>query len=457
MKRKKQCCSDSSYGLSKSPYAKFRKDTIYYEFDEVVVFVFKTFISTLRVAAFHLAVPVVSDECREENIQSPLVIQKRIEETANMYLKNTATHISFCDNLSLFLTALLVQTNEMRDAIEKCGDDIEKVHIDEIMNASGIDRCLISALSYYHRAFDSEYLTRSSDEIKHICPTITHFTIDSQFFVETICGIVLTTYLGVFRTIPLYRPLPESVKDDLCACIFPIFAELNYDRDDFASVIDYLKRSRESNQKKMQLACRYSQISNVVIAYLNERYNAALEEGGVEADKFVSEDDTESLMNSYLEELRKEQKKTKNLENIIENIKNNSDMYFEVLNNNLRGVTEKTKSHIRQNFKQSIKYADHYLMNVVSNGCKEKLSQLLDKLEMFRVVGDSENREADVYHFDLEKWDKKQIYSIFKDIRSCLIISKCKLGDYLMKNTNIMDNPRKPYKKTSLNTILNQI
>ena len=147
--------------MSKSPYAKFRKDTIYYEFDEVVVFVFKTFISTLRVAAFHLAVPVVTDECREENIQSPLVIQKRIEETANMYLKNTATQISFCDNLTLFLSTLLVQTNEMRDAIEKCGDDIEKVHVDEIMNASGFNGCLISALSYYHRAFDSDFLTCS--------------------------------------------------------------------------------------------------------------------------------------------------------------------------------------------------------------------------------------------------------------------------------------------------------
>ena len=47
---------------------------IYYEYDDMVRFVFKAFFSAMKLAAMHLAMPIVRDECHEKKQDSPVII-----------------------------------------------------------------------------------------------------------------------------------------------------------------------------------------------------------------------------------------------------------------------------------------------------------------------------------------------------------------------------------------------
>jgi hypothetical protein len=87
---------------------------IYYEYDDMVRFVFKAFFSAMKLAAMHLAMPIVRDECHEKKQDSPIIILRRVEQTANQYLLETMHHGYICEALSYHLSALLVQTYEMR-------------------------------------------------------------------------------------------------------------------------------------------------------------------------------------------------------------------------------------------------------------------------------------------------------------------------------------------------------
>jgi len=90
---------------------------------------------------------------------------KRVEQTANQYLLETIQHGYVCEALSYHLSALLVQTYEMLDAEDKCGGDIEKLHIDRIMDTSGFEDCVLDALRYYHYMFEDDLLPSSSEEL----------------------------------------------------------------------------------------------------------------------------------------------------------------------------------------------------------------------------------------------------------------------------------------------------
>lgn len=450
MKSIDECTPDSPYELYDSPYALFRGDKIYYEYDDVVRFVFKAFFSALKLAATHLATPIVTDECLENSQDSPMIILRRIEHTANQYLKETMHHEYASEALSYHLAALLVQTNEMRDATERCGGDIEKLQIDKIMDSSGFRDCIVDALRYYLYLFENDFLPCSSEELKLIRPTTTHYTIDYSPFVTTLCGIVVYTYFDIFKIYPLYHPLHDEVKDALCACLFPLFAELHYECEDLDCLLELLKNSRHSNKYKMELTCRYPQIAKEVVNYLEELYNEALRGNSEEDDKFVTDNDTESQLQSYLKELQEERDKAKDLQTRLDDAKKSIESLVGCL------FKEKNVSDVIDRFannSQSLqdKYKNHYLMTVVQEGKSDKLSSLLEKLEKFRVDDYHQNVEIDEYVFDFSKWQKSQIYNVLKEIRPCLGITRNSLGEYLLAHTNLGKTKR------SLGTILNQL
>ena len=457
MKSLDECTPDSSYELYDSPYVEFRGDMIYYEYDDMVRFVFKAFFSAMKLAAMHLAMPIVRDECHEKKQDSPIIILRRVEQTANQYLLETMHHGYICEALYYHLSALLVQTYEMLDAEEKCGGDIEKLHIDRIMDNSGFEDCVTDALRYYHFMFEDDLLPSSSEELKLIKPTTTHYTIDYPYLVTTLCGIVIYTYFDIFKIYPLYSPLHDEVKDALCACIFPILAELHYEAEDLDYIQEILNNAKHSNKYKMELACRYPQVAEVAIKYIEECYSEALKEGkSKEMEKFFSDYDPESLMESYLQELREERAKRINAQNKLDEMIKLSAPFVRYLKNmegfaDIMSICENQHQQVRD------KYQHHFLVKYAHDEYKDKVLHLLEKLEKFRVEGKNINGVLDKYEFDLSKWQKKQIFAVCKDIRSCLSIGKNAFGQYLLDNTNLGNDTNTPNKSITLNTILNQI
>jgi NADH:ubiquinone oxidoreductase subunit E len=103
------------------------------------------------------------------------------------------------------------------------------------------------------------------------------------------------------------------------------------------------------------------------------------------------------------------------------------------------------------------KYQNHFLIKYAHEECKDKVLHLLEKLERFRIEEGNVNDVIDQYEFDLARWQKKQIFTVCKEIRSCLSIGKNAMGQYLLNNTNLGKDCNNPNKSISLNTILNQI
>lgn len=457
MKSIDECTPDNSYELYDSPYVEFRGDMIYYEYDDMVRFVFKAFFSAIKLAAMHLAMPIVRDKCHEKNQDSPIIMLRRVEHTANQYLMETMQHGHVFEALSYHLSALLVQTYQMREAEEKCGGDIEKLHINKIMDTSGFEDCVLDALQYYHYLFEENLLPSSYEELKLIRPTTTHYTIEYPYLVTILCGIVIYTYFDIFKIYPLHAPLHDEVKDALCACIFPILAELHYEGEDLDRIQELLKNSKHSNKYKMELACRYPQIAEVVIKYIEKCYSEALKEGkSKEMEDFFADYDPESLMESYLQELREERSKRINAQNKLEEMIKISAPFVRYLKNmdgfaDIMSLCENQHQQVRD------KYQNHFLLKYAHEEYKDKILHLLEKLEKFRVEGRDVNGALDKYEFDLAKWQKKLIFAVCKDIRSCLCIGKKALGQYLLDNTNLGKDSNNPNKSITLNTILNQI
>lgn len=67
MKSLDECTPASFYELYDSPYVEFRGDLIYYEYDDMVRFVVKAFFSAMKLAAMHLAMPIVEDDTRDRH------------------------------------------------------------------------------------------------------------------------------------------------------------------------------------------------------------------------------------------------------------------------------------------------------------------------------------------------------------------------------------------------------
>ena len=457
MKSLDECTPDNSFELYDSPYVEFRGDMIYYEYDDMVRFVFKAFFSTMKLAAMHLAMPIVKDECHEKEQYSPIIIQRRAEYTANQYLLETMKHGYVCEALSYHLSALLVQTYEMLEAEDKCGGDIEKINIDRIMDSSGFEGSLLDALHYYRDTFEDDLLPDSSEELELIRPTTTHYTIDYPYLVTTLCGIVIYTYLDVFKIYPLYTPLHNEVKDALCACMFPLLAELHYEAEDLDCILELLKNSKQSNKYKMELACRYPQIAEVAIKYIEACYGEALKEGkSNEMQEFFSDYDPESLVESYLQELREERFKRINAQNKLDEMIKISAPFVRYLKN-MEGFADIISICNNQHQQVRDKYQNHFLIKYAHEECKDKVLHLLEKLERFRIEEGNVNDVIDQYEFDLSRWQKKQIFTVCKEIRSCLSIGKNAMGQYLLNNTNLGKDCNNPNKSISLNTILNQI
>ena len=162
------------------------------------------------------------------------------------------------------------------------------------------------------------------------------------------------------------------------------------------------------------------------------------------------------LMESYLQELREERAKRINAQNKLDEMIKLSAPFVRYLKNmegfaDIMSICENQYQQVRD------KYRNHFLLKCAHEEYKDKVHHLLEKLEKFRVEGKDVNESLDKYDFDLAKWQKKQIFAICKDIRSCLSIGKNALGQYLLDNTNLGKDSNNPQKSITLNTILNQI
>ena len=80
---------------------------------------------------------------------------------------------------------------------------------------------------------------------------------------------------------------------------------------------------------------------------------------------------------------------------------------------------------------------NHYLMQYVYKDSCFRLIELLCKLEKYRLKG-SFNR-MDSYIFDLENFYKRDIYSLWCEILTCLNMKKRGLARYLKENTNLAE------------------
>lgn len=106
---------------------------------------------------------------------------------------------------------------------------------------------------------------------------------------------------------------------------------------------------------------------------------------------------------------------------------------------------------------QSIPQKEHQIMKWACEKYKDKVRLLLEQLENFRDERSSVNEEIDKYEFNLKVYKKKQIFVVFKEMRSCLNIGKREFGQYLLDNTNLGVNTYSSGKRITLNVILNQI
>ena len=126
----------------------------------------------------------------------------------------------------------------------------------------------------------------------------------------------------------------------------------------------------------------------------------------------------------------------------------------------LRGSVEKDHTSFENEKKQQSpgeRYNNYFLLKYVKEGCKDKVLSLLEELERFRVEGSRTDEKIDHYEFDLKKWQKKQIYAVFKNVRICLSIKKNELGQYLLDHTNLGIDLNDSKKSININTLLNQI
>ena len=91
---------------------------------------------------------------------------------------------------------------------------------------------------------------------------------------------------------------------------------------------------------------------------------------------------------------------------------------------------------------------NHYLLQYAYKDSCFRLIGLLCQLEKYRLKGSF--KQMDYYTFDLDSFYKKDIYSLWREILTCLDMKKKGLAKYLKENTNLAE-------VDSFNTICNNL
>ncbi len=259
--------------LRKSSYVIIdSSDNIIYDFDEVVRFVIRSYFSAMYVAASWIAGDAIQQKSPHLLKDSIVFHQKEIERITYHLLANSIDiNKSIEEKLRGYISNLLCTTNELRHQLKDFPDVLpNESDVSKWMETFGLNKTIRKTIDYYFDRFNKSLPIDSLDEVSNYVKPKSGYHINSRYisqalpliFFDTIC-MFLSDNARVWLSVEM-----KSMVSDLIA---NMFAEIHYIKEDLQYVENEISMSH-NNRNKIEIACRYPQVSCDVIRLMEDFY-----------------------------------------------------------------------------------------------------------------------------------------------------------------------------------------
>jgi len=259
--------------LRKSSYVIIdSSDNIIYDFDEVVRFVIRSYFSAMYVAASWIAGDAIQQKSPHLLKDSIVFHQKEIDRITYHLLANSIDiNKSIEEKLRGYISNLLCTTNELRHQLKDFPDVLpNESDVSKWMETFGLNKTIRKTIDYYFDRFNKSLPIDSLDEVSNYVKPKSGYHINSRYisqalpliFFDTIC-MFLSDNARVWLSVEM-----KSMVSDLIA---NMFAEIHYIKEDLQYVENEISMSH-NNRNKIEIACRYPQVSCDVIRLMEDFY-----------------------------------------------------------------------------------------------------------------------------------------------------------------------------------------
>lgn len=259
--------------LKTSPYVTIdNSNNIIYDFDEIVRFVIRSYFSAMYVAASWIAGDAIQHTKPYLAKSSIVLHQKEIDRIAyRLFANSIDISKDIEERLRGYISNLLCTTNEIRPRLKGYPDVLpNESDVSKWMEMYGLNDTIRKTIDYYFDRFNKYLPIDPLDEVSKYAKPKSGCHIDSWYISQALPLIFFDT-LCSFISVNAEIWLSVETKSLFSDLIAIMFAEIHYTKEDMQYVENVIYTSH-NNRNKIEIACRYSQVSCDAIRFMEDYY-----------------------------------------------------------------------------------------------------------------------------------------------------------------------------------------